>query len=114
MTSPITKSTISLWDTLPKEIADVIMEFNKPLFLDELKDKQLLKRIYLQRLGEDCPIAPKVKCRALDKYRVMPRWVRSMGWKETTPYMKRMCKENGVKAYSKKRKNELINTLIKL
>ena len=114
MTSSITKSTISLWDTLPKEIADEIMEFNKPPFLDELKDKLLLKRIYLQRLGESCPIAPKVRCRVLDKYKVIPSWVRSMGWKEKVGYMKQMCKENGIKGYSKKNKNQLINILMKM
>ena len=113
MTSSITKSTISLWDTLPKEIADEIMEFNKPPCLDELKDKHLL---------EWYSITMRSVARTRSRYHLATdlaiyrtnRFLVSMGWKETVPYMKHMCKENRIKGYSRLRKRELINILIKM
>jgi len=41
MTSSITKSPISLWDTLPKEIVQEITDYNKIPYLDELRAKTL-------------------------------------------------------------------------
>ncbi len=110
MTSCITKSTINLWDTLPKELCYIIWEYNVIPYLDELKDKQLVRSILLERrVGR----SDYWLMRHVDMIRDY-RWVGSMGWKEITPCMKQMCKENGVKGYSKKKKNELINILIKL
>ncbi len=111
MTSSITKSTISLWDTLPKEIADEIMEFNKPPFLDELKDKHLLEWYgswTTMRTRSRYHLATDLAIYRTNRFLV------SMGWKETVPYMKHMCKENRIKGYSRLRKRELINILIKM
>ena len=108
MTSSITKSTISLWDTLPKEIADEIMEFNKPPFLDELKDKHFFSYI-ISMYGERSGFTVHSTRTDNDRKR---RFLQSMGWKETVPYMKQMCKVNRIKGYSRLRKNELINKLI--
>ena len=117
MTTCITKSTINLWDALPQEIIDEICEYNVIPYLNELKDKQLLimvvNRSGLLGSSKYCHISLGFKCRKLDLKRD-DRWLCSMGWKETTPYLKMKCKENGIKSYSKLRKKECIKALMSI
>tara|TARA_B100000424_G_scaffold268669_1_gene263933 strand:+ start:5548 stop:5889 length:342 start_codon:yes stop_codon:yes gene_type:complete len=113
MTSCITKSTINLWDTLPKELCYIIWEYNVIPYLDELKDKNLVRNILLEKGITSIDWRRK---RGMDynDYRREDKWLGSMGWKETNPYMKQMCKENGIKGYSRLRRRELIIKLMSI
>tara|TARA_B100000424_G_scaffold210437_1_gene167863 strand:- start:3427 stop:3795 length:369 start_codon:yes stop_codon:yes gene_type:complete len=52
MTSCITKTTINLWDALPKELTDEICDYNKIPYLDELRAKI---RCYLPNPNKSLP-----------------------------------------------------------